>query len=556
MDADCFVHETRELGGQRWFSLHPDEETPPGDALHWLGPQYNWNHMCAECHSTAIRKNYRLAEHRFDTTFEEIDVSCEECHGPGSHHVTWAEEGADVATADKGLGIDLGRARLSWSFAGGPTVVVPAPRADRVQVEACGRCHSRRHTVREESPREQLLAQTHRVALLDEELYFADGQIKDEVYVYGSFIQSKMYRAGVTCSDCHDPHSAGLLVEGNGLCARCHVSATFDAPQHHHHLAGSPGAYCVDCHMPARNYMVVDPRRDHGFRVPRPDLSERLGTPNACTGCHDDQEPAWATQMVADWYGDDLRSRPQFADALEAGRARGTGSGAKLLAAAEDVENLGIVRATALSLLPRPLGRSALTALERAASDTDPLVRRTVAETLAALPPVVAARLGPALLQDPVLTVRLAAIAALGRNAVHLAPAHFDEAVREARSSFSLHQDRVESCYNSANLEANLGDLGEAERLLRRSLDLDPGFVLARVNLADVLRGAGTEHRSPRGAPDRPRQPARQCRSPPRPGPRARPRAKARGGARTSARGRDASPGGSTLRSRLCGGAP
>ena len=145
-----------------------------------------------------------------------------------------------------------------------------------------------------------------RVALLEPGLYHPDGQILEEVYVYGSFVQSRMHSAGVTCSDCHDPHALNVRSAGNALCSRCHQSAAYDTPAHHFHEPESTGASCVECHMPATTYMVNDPRRDHSIRVPRPHLSVQLGTPNACTDCHTDRSADWAAGFVDLWY----ESRP------------------------------------------------------------------------------------------------------------------------------------------------------------------------------------------------------------------------------------------------------
>ena len=165
----------------------------------------------------------------------------------------------------------------------------------------------------------------YRVALLDEDHYFPDGQIKEEDYEYGSFIQSRMFHAGVTCSDCHEPHSSRLRAEGNGVCAQCHSAQKYDSPAHHFHKVGSAGARCVECHMPTRTYMVVDARRDHSIRIPRPDLSVKLGTPNACTNCHTDKSAQWASDSVNKWYGHTPEGFQQFAETLNAGAAGGTG---------------------------------------------------------------------------------------------------------------------------------------------------------------------------------------------------------------------------------------
>ena len=281
-------------GGQRWFHLYPDERVDHRDVLHWTGPHQNWNFMCAECHSTNLRKNYRAAEDRFETAWSEIDVSCEACHGPASRHVEWARKAAKGRrTGDPTLGLVVTLKDASggaWAFEPKtPVARRTRPLASRVEVETCGRCHARRAQLWPEYRHGQPLEDTHRVALIEEGPYHADGQILDEVYEYGSFVQTRMYREGVTCSDCHEPHSLRLRFEGSTLCARCHLSSKYDAREHHFHKPGSEGARCVSCHMPERMYMVVDGRRDHSFRVPRPDLSAALGTPNACNDCHKDR---------------------------------------------------------------------------------------------------------------------------------------------------------------------------------------------------------------------------------------------------------------------------
>jgi predicted CXXCH cytochrome family protein len=299
---------------KRWFHLYPDEAIPHDDVLHWTRPAQNWNYMCAECHSTNLEKNYDLKSNTYHTTFSEIDVSCEACHGPGSVHVELAE-----------------KASLFWDRRHGYGLPKLKDKSSKTQLETCARCHSRRRIVHPDYHPGHEFLDHYEPELLDGNLYHADGQILEEVYEYGSFLQSLMYRKGVRCTDCHEPHTARLRAEGNQLCSRCHVPAKYDTPLHHHHQAGSTGASCVECHMPQRTYMVVDPRRDHSIRVPRPDLTVTLGTPNACNGCHDrlDKEAGrqprtaeWARDQVIAWYGPKRRDDPHYALALAAGRSR------------------------------------------------------------------------------------------------------------------------------------------------------------------------------------------------------------------------------------------
>ncbi|MGD8619395.1 MAG: multiheme c-type cytochrome, partial [Gammaproteobacteria bacterium] len=294
-------------GGQRWFPLYPDEEISHDDELHWTRPSHNWNSMCAECHSTHLEKNYDPVTRTFSTTWSEVDVSCEACHGPGSDHVAWAERkpGWKQLDTGKGLAITLDERRgIQWKTdpeTGKP--VRSEPRGSEREIEMCARCHARRSPISSAYVHGEPLLDHYLPRLLEEGMYYPDGQIDDEVYVYGSFIQSRMYHAGVTCSDCHEPHSSALRVPGNGVCLQCHQADKYDRPGHHFHKPQSAGGSCAECHMPPKTYMVVDPRHDHSMRIPRPDLSVKLGTPNACNNCHKDKDAGWADKQVRGWYG-------------------------------------------------------------------------------------------------------------------------------------------------------------------------------------------------------------------------------------------------------------
>ncbi|MEX2401000.1 MAG: multiheme c-type cytochrome, partial [Rhodothermales bacterium] len=346
---------------QRWFSLQPDECIEPPDWLHWTGEAMNWNYMCADCHSTNLQRNFDLASDTYETTWSEIDVSCEACHGPGEAHVERARSD-DYDAEDGGLTVRLTEAHR--------------------QVDTCAPCHARRRVIHPDHLAGKPFLDHYEPELLEEELYFADGQIRDEVYVYGSFLQSRMYANGVTCSDCHDPHSTDLKFEGNALCTQCHEPATYDSFEHVRHPQGSEGAQCVDCHMPERTYMVVDPRRDHSFKVPRPDLTAELGTPNACNGCHADESAGWAAEHITEWHGQDRP--PSFARAIAGGREGAPEAEPELYRLAGDFATPDIVRATALSLLERyPTVRAADAAVDLL-QDSSAVVRATALRNLAA----------------------------------------------------------------------------------------------------------------------------------------------------------------------------
>lgn len=485
-------------GGQRWFPLSPAERRVPLDPLHWAGREQTWNFQCAECHSTGLRKNYDPATNRYATTWAEITVSCEACHGPGSAHVAWAAarpaSGPAARAGTTGLVVRLGRGEGAWAVRDPQRGIAEwtGPPRGPAEVEVCARCHARRRPIVEPSPHGRPFLDTHVPALLDAGLYHADGQILGEVYEYGSFLQSRMFRAGVTCSDCHEPHGAKSRVAGNALCARCHTPARFDTTAHHHHEAASEGARCVNCHMAARTYMGVDPRRDHSFRVPRPDLSVTVGTPNACTGCHRDRRAKWAAERVAAWYGAGRAAEPHFARALDAGRRGLAEAGPALAALASDGRQPGIARATALVLLPEFVTSASIPAVKAGLRDGDALVRMAALGAVEALPDPRGALLAAPLLRDPVRAVRLAAARALAGTPKQTLDegqrADLERALAELVQAELVNADRPEAHVNLANLYARLGRADDTETELRTALRLDPRFVPATVNLADLFR--------------------------------------------------------------------
>ena len=253
------------------------------------------------------------------------------------------------------------------------------------------------------------LADTHRPALLEPGLYHADGQILEEVYEYGSFVQSRMYREGVTCTDCHDPHSLKLNGSGNAPCAGCHLATKYDTASHHFHDSASAAGRCTACHMPRHVYMVVDPRFDHSFRVPRPDLTQTLGSPNACNACHTDRTPRWAAERIVEWRGPGHTPPPHYGEALYAGRTGSPDAERALTALAADRSQPAIVRATALDALQPYAGAASAAAVEAAVGDDDPVVRSAALQTAAVLAPETRVRLAAPLLSDPVRLVRITA---------------------------------------------------------------------------------------------------------------------------------------------------
>ena len=475
-----------EAGGQRWFHLSPDV-TGAEDPLHWTGVYYNWNSACAECHSTGLAKNLDAATNSFSTTWSSDAVDCEACHGPGSLHAT------APTTARLGLAAEA----RTWVFADGARIAqrVPAGTAD-AEIDVCAQCHSRRTQFSDAYAPGDSFLDAFRPALLDAGLYHADGQILDEVYEYGSFLQSRMYAAGVTCTDCHDPHSGQLRVTGNDLCAACHLASAFDTPEHHRHAAGENGSQCVDCHMGERTYMLVDARRDHSFRVPRPDLSAQLGVPNACNGCHEDRSAEWAAAQVAAWFPDGRSGAFHYAQALDAGRSWTADRHALLARTIGDAEMPAIVRATGLSLLAAQADDSDVALIGRSLNDAVPLVQLAALEALQSVPASLRIDLAQRFLTASTAALRMAAARVLlpAREGLsNTRRADLDAALAEYRAAQEFNADRPESLLNLGNLAREQGALAEAEAAYRRALEMQPRFVPTYVNLADLYRRQGRE---------------------------------------------------------------
>ena len=483
---------------QRWFHLYPDEPIPHDDPLHWTRAFQNWNYMCADCHTTNLQKNYDLAQNAYRTTFSEMDVSCEACHGPGSLHVRIAK-----------------RKKVFWDRRYGYGLVRLKEAPWNVQVETCAPCHAHRRIVYPGFRPGNPFLDHYMPALVDGELYWPDGQIREEVYEYTSFLQSRMYHEKVRCTDCHDPHTTRVKFPDNRLCGQCHLPTKYDTPSHHHHPdAEKPGTRCTECHMPKTTYMVVDPRLDHSIRVPRPDLTVALGIPNACTGCHHDpakgENAQWAAAKVEEWYGP-RKDPPHYAYAIDAARKRKPEALELLLDVVRRKDTRPIIRASAVAFLGNYPGWASESAVRDALEDSEPLVRVAAVRSIELLFPVrghstpeqaladpnrrrLQEILTP-LLGDPIRAVRMEAARVLTvvpdeeRNPEEQKA--FERALEEYLAGQAFLADQPAAHLNMAVVYANRNQPDKAEHAYRHALRLDPGFVPAGINLAMLLDEQG-----------------------------------------------------------------
>ncbi len=484
---------------ERWFHLgdtvYTDEEVRPGNWLYWTSQAQNWNGMCADCHSTNLEKNYDPVTKSYNTTWSEIDVSCEACHGPASEHLIWANlpEGSRPLNVNTGLMVktrDLNNEEL---------------------LNICARCHSRRAILGDYKDDNSDLLNYMIPMLIGQPLYYDDGQILDEDYEFGSFTQSRMYDKEVKCSDCHDSHSVKTVEPDNRLCLQCHRPDIYDSPRHHFHKPdpgtgagrlinrGEPayvegtGAQCVNCHMTGRYYMGIDYRRDHSFRIPRPDLTMSIGTPNACNDCHKDKTTAWSQSYISKWYGE--RSRPHYGATFAAADKGDESVTSELILYAENELFPLMVRATAVRFLGRLNTPSGNKAVERALSDPSSLVRHTAVMSYNPSGAAAYEKLLMPLLNDPVKGIRAEAgirLSELDDNQLSPAARKARQAALDEYREINLYtSDFPGGSFNLGIMYANAGNLKKAEESYSEALRVDGLFYMAKVNLATICAQQG-----------------------------------------------------------------
>ncbi|NJB81266.1 tetratricopeptide repeat protein [Wenyingzhuangia aestuarii] len=453
----------------KWFDLYPDFKVVHSEWLHWSRGGLNWNTMCSDCHSTNVKKNYNEKDHSYDTNYAIINVSCEACHGPGKEHVSNAIIKGDHYKTDGTMQMtNLGSKEL---------------------VDACARCHARRENVSLFHTPEGTFLDHYFPQLIRENLYHADGQILDEDYVYGSFVQSKMYHNGVSCKDCHNVHSTKRKFNDNRLCLQCHEGPKYDTESHHKHPMGTESALCINCHMTGKHYMGNDFRRDHSFRIPRPDLSLKYNSPNACAGCHKDKDDQWAYDNFVKLYGEPKKDH--FSDKLAPGITRAEGGKDSLMALANDTVYPNIARASAVSNLNNYVSEININDVLKFLKDDSPLVKGAAADLMfelkagtenykALLP----------LLKDKKRAVRTKAFFALSAVPASKIPEEYKPFYNKVKIEFA-NVLKVGAEFSGGRMKRaqyymSVGKIPSAIKTLEEALVLDPINNIVRTTLANL----------------------------------------------------------------------
>ncbi|WP_010135507.1 tetratricopeptide repeat protein [Ochrovirga pacifica] len=453
----------------KWFDLYPDFKVVHSEWLHWSRGGLNWNTMCSDCHSTNVKKNYHEKDHSYTTNYAIVNVSCEACHGPGKEHVSKAVIQGDRYKNDGSMQMtNLNSKEL---------------------VDACARCHARRENISLFHTPQGTFLDHYYPQLIRENLYYADGQILDEDYVYGSFVQSKMYHNGVSCKDCHDVHSTKRKFDDNRLCLQCHEGPKYDSETHHKHPIGTQSALCINCHMPGRFYMGNDFRRDHSFRIPRPDLSLKYNTPNVCSGCHKDKDDQWAYDNFVKLYGEPKKNH--FSDKLAPGIARAEGGKDSLIALAKDTIYPNIARASAVSNLNNYTHLINVKEVLQFLKDKSPLVKGATADLLFEL------KLGTdnykallPLLKDKKRAVRVKAFFALSAVPKSKIPQEYLPFYNKVRVEFANNL-KVGGEFSGGRMKRaqyymGVGKITSAIKTLEEALKLDPINNIVRTSLANL----------------------------------------------------------------------
>ncbi|RBW64426.1 deca-heme c-type cytochrome [Vibrionales bacterium C3R12] len=503
---------TEDEGGQRWFHLYPD--TTNTDEFYWTNSGQNWNFMCADCHSTNLEKNYDSVSNTYNTTWSEINVGCEACHGPASEHLEQAQLAKDQLTRNKsakanggkdvlvsahyGFDRDLSKSVKEWIYQEGNSTLQPKDIIHTNQVQTCAQCHSRRTQLNETGDHVNgSFFDKYRLSLITPELYHNDGQIYDEDYVYGSFLQSVMAEKGVTCTNCHDPHTAELKIAEEAVCSQCHIASEYTPEKHTFHEANTEASQCTTCHMPETTYMEVDPRRDHSWHIPRPDISQHIQTPNVCTSCHEDQTDQWADKQIGEWFPDSkYRNQQHFAVAFYADSIGHRGAEDALAYSAQDSSLSNIIRASSLERLGGNTGKNTLISLARAVKHDDGMIRLGVVQGSSGFPFTDRWQILEPLLKDSILSIRSETAGALVRYWGEMNPLQKDQIKPALEEYVEIQQFNADRGFGRTNLGNVYRDLGQNDKAIEfylGAIEIEPYFENSYANLADLYRAMGDE---------------------------------------------------------------
>jgi len=485
----------KTLGGQRWFNLYPNYTKNHQDFF-WTNTGQNWNYMCADCHSTNVDKNFDLKTNSYKTTYSEINVGCEACHGPASEHLAWSKKpDKNSITHQKTLGFNrnLSKAVQTWVKKPGFNTLKPKDINHSQQTLVCAQCHSRRTQIsNKDHINANQFGERYLLSLITSDTYYPDGQIYDEVFVYGSFLQSKMYQNGVVCSNCHDPHTAQLTMPEKVVCLQCHQAQTYAQKKHHQHNEDSSGAQCVNCHMPQTTYMEIDKRRDHGWHKPSPAMAKSFGTPDTCLTCHEDKDSQWSYEQVTKWFGKKTwETTEPFAPVFAISDAQFQNMSQQLSKISQSHEYSEIIRASALSRLANYSDTNSLIAVARNAKHPDTLVKRGAITGAANIPLTERWRILSPLLADPVLVVRAEAARSLVSLWVNLTDGQkqaLQPSLKEYLAMQDFNADRGYAHTNKAIVFGYQQNDNAAISAFEASFRIEPYFASAYVNMAEFYR--------------------------------------------------------------------
>ena len=467
--------DTREKseGGQRWFRLDEPGRNRPGDAMHWTGIYQNWNNQCADCHSTGLQRNYDSESDSYQTQYDHVAVSCAACHESASEHAKAQQDGRNQTT-----GVELAAMGV-WlaSQADQPPRHI-GPASSDAQVPICGKCHALRTRLADSG--NGRVHDQFSLSRLDPPLYYSDGRVSEEVFVLGSFEQSRMFQAGVVCTNCHNPHSGKLKAEGNAVCTQCHNSREFDTPGHHHHPKGSEGAQCVNCHMPEATFMKIDDRREHSFTVPRPDVAQESGSPDVCLACHTDKTRGWSIKEVENWFPElyrqqtwhDVQQRPSPG----------------MMTYLQNRSAPALRRATLLEQQGQWLAERQPSLVAKLATSDEAVIRESAFRVLRNGSADQALELARAGLTDESLAVRIAAFESLIMLGIELESQQWAEVRGEYERFLGMQSDLPSGLVLKARYLLAGNDIYKAEEALKKALDKDQGYAPAAILLTRILR--------------------------------------------------------------------